>query len=319
MASNDQPPQAPWHLDAIGLTSARTAGFEGTGEGVSVAVLDTGLHASHPEFSGKTIDMVTFDVSQWSHATTTPSTDTDGHGTHVAGLVAGRNVGVAPGATLINGLMIPEGRGWLSEFVLALEWAASQPDVAIVNMSAGIRGFVRGMEEIIEDLPTLGIVPIIAIGNEGRNRTRSPGNYRSVLSVGACNEVGEIASFSGSSEHFVNNQVYRVPDLVAPGEHVTSCVMTGGYEALDGSSMATPIVSGVAALILERHNSISALDLIEVLIDTCDRLDVAIERQGAGVVQVTAASIDNLNELAGAGRGRTPVARRPPRRSGHAR
>lgn len=275
-----------WHLDAIGLSAARGSGFSGTGEGVTVAVLDTGIQAGHVEFSGKSIDMVTFDVNSWRHWKTQPSMDTTGHGTHVAGLLAGNNVGVAPGVSLVNAMMIPNGRGQLSDFVLSLEWAASQPEISIVNLSAGIRGFVDGMEEIVEGLLDVGVLPVVAVGNEGRNRTRSPGNYRSVLSVGACDENGAVPSFSSSGTLTVDNHNYQVPVLVAPGKAVISCVMGGGYEAWSGTSMATPIVSAIAALILESHPLISILDLIDSIFDKCSKLNVVAERQGAGRAQV---------------------------------
>ena len=299
-----------WHLDAIGLLEVRRRNFSGTGAGVTVVVLDTGVDASHDEFSGKAIEMVTYDVDNWDTHSSAPSTDTDGHGTHVAGLVAGRTVGVAPSASIVNGVMIPNGNGNLSDFVLALEWCATRPDISIVNMSAGIRGFVEGMEEAIEDLLAFGVLPVIATGNEGRSRTRSPGNYNSVLSVGACNRHDAIATFSSSGTYSVNHQVYNVPDLVAPGEDVTSCVQGGGYEAWDGTSMATPIVSGVAALILERHPTIPVLDLMEALLDTCQDLNITVERQGAGIVQVIAATVGDLNDLSGT----SAVASRPVRK-----
>lgn len=141
-----------WHLKAIGLTRARGAKFVGDGAGVAVAVLDTGIDSSHPEFQGKTIEMVTFDVNRGTPHSSQPSIDTEGHGTHVAGLLAGRRVGVAPSATIINGTMIPNAKGTLAHFVLALEWAASRADIAIVNMSAGIPGYVEGMEDAVADL-----------------------------------------------------------------------------------------------------------------------------------------------------------------------
>ena len=304
-------PSDLWHLSEIGLSEARKSGFEGSGAGVTVAVMDTGIQADHVEFSGKGIDMVAFDVNRWTTTVTRPSLDTQGHGTHVAGLIAGQHVGVAPGAALINAVMIPNGHGWLSQFVLALEWAAANPQVAIVNMSAGIPGFVNGMQDAVNDVLQCGLLPVIAAGNEGRNSTRSPGNYRPVLSVGACNKHKAVSSFSSSGTLSVDNQIYRVPDLVAPGEAVTSCVKQGGYHAWDGTSMATPIVSGVAALILERYPDISVADLMDALIDTCIDLRISVERQGAGLVQVTAAGGADLSRLSGTGVG----ASRPMRRT----
>ncbi len=278
-----------WHLDAIGLTKARKAGFKGTGKGITVAVLDTGIDPNHPELHNRVAGAVTFDVDSWTANPLIPSIDTKEHGTHVAGLICGKKVGVAPEAQVLNGVMIPNGFGNLSDFILALEWSAAQNEVSIVNMSAGIRGFIEGMEDVIEDLLAVGVLPIIATGNEGRGRTRSPGNYNPVLSVGASDRDGGIASFSSSGTHMVNNSVFTVPDLVAPGKDITSCVPGGGYETWDGTSMATPIVSGVAALIIEKYPEIHVLDLMELILETCKDLGHPSDRQGRGLVQVQAA------------------------------
>jgi subtilisin family serine protease len=86
-----------------------------------------------------------------------------------------------------------------------------------------------------------------------------------------------------------NNHRYHVPDLVAPGEGVYSSVVGGGYEAWDGTSMATPIVSAVAALVLERHPNITLGQLEEELLTTCRDLKLADDRQGKGLIQVKAA------------------------------
>ena len=185
--------------------------------------------------------------------------------------------------------MIPGGFGNLSDFVLALEWAATQPEVQIVNMSAGIRGYLPEMREPVADLLAVGVLPVIATGNEGRNRTRSPGNYNEVLSIGASNRQSRIASFSSGGTLIADNHQYWVPDLVAPGESVYSSVMGGGYESWNGTSMATPIASGVAALILEKYPAMTVFDLRETLLTTCRDLGFSGDRQGAGLVQVKAA------------------------------
>lgn len=275
-----------WHLAAIGLEGARKDGFNGTGTGQTVAVLDTGVDESHAELTGKIDSAYTFDVSTWNAKRMSPSQDTDGHGTHVAGLVCGDRVGVAPGAKVVSGVMIPGGFGNLSDFILALEWAASNPAVQIINMSAGIRGFEDGMQSIVEDILAVGILPIFATGNEGRNRTRSPGNYAEPLSIGASNRDGKVAGFSSSGTMIAENHQYQIPDLVAPGVQVYSSVMGGGYEAWDGTSMATPVVAGVAALILEQEPDITVMDLMDALVSTCRDLGYPRERQGAGLVQV---------------------------------
>jgi subtilisin family serine protease len=207
----------------------------------------------------------------------------------VAGLICGKTVGVAPGTKVTSGVMIPGGRGNLSDFILALEWAAALPEVQIVNLSAGIPGYLPEMQAVVGDLLAVGILPVFAVGNEGRNRTRSPGNYIEPLSVGATDRRNRVAGFSGGGVLIADNHQYTVPDLVAPGAGVYSSVVGGGYEAWDGTSMATPIVTGVAALILEKRPNLTVTDLVDELLDTCRDLGAPPERQGKGLVQVKAA------------------------------
>jgi subtilisin family serine protease len=280
-------PEDLWHLQAIGLAAGREQGFNGTGEGVTIAVLDTGIDPTHPELRDRVAGAYTFDVNQWRAAPVVPGRDTDGHGTHVAGLICGRNVGVAPAAEVISGVMIPAGMGNISDFVLALEWVGTRPEVQIANVSAGIPGYVPEMREIVVNLIAVGVLVVCASGNEGRNRTRSPGNYVEVMSVGASNARGRVASFSGGGTLVADNHQYTVPDCVAPGDDVYSSVVGGGYEAWDGTSMAAPIVSGVAALILEKSPDITVDDLVEEILSTCEDLGQSPERQGEGLVRVS--------------------------------
>lgn len=275
-----------WHLDAIGLLRARQRPeYELTGKDVTVAILDTGVKEV-AEIKGKVAGAYDLNVDNWSVIPRKTSKDTDGHGTHVAGLVCGKNVGVAPDAKVANVIMIPQGSGNLSNFILAMEWVAQQPEISILNMSAGIPGFVPGMESALTGLIAAGVLPVIAIGNEGKNTSRSPGNYRAAFSVGATNRHDAIASFSGGGQMFVDNMVYAVPDLVSPGADVTSCVMGGGYEAWNGTSMATPIVSGIASLYLEEDPLISLSDLSDKVLDSVKDLGFPVSRQGAGLAQV---------------------------------
>lgn len=270
-----------WHLNTCNLKSKP----QFTGNGVTIAVLDTGIDASHPALQGKIIQACQINIQKNGVDTLVNSFDTDGHGTHVAGLICGDRIGVAPDAKVINVLMIPNGKGDEVNFILALEWIATQSDIRIANISAGIRGYNSEMQGVIENLLMAGILPICAVGNEGRNQTRSPGNYSNVISVGATNKNDKVASFSSSANLIVDQHNYNVPDLVAPGHQVYSCVMTGGYEAWDGTSMATPIVSGIAALIIEENPNIGVLDLKEELFNRCHPLQQEAIRQGRGLIK----------------------------------
>lgn len=142
------------------------------------------------------------------------------------------------------------------------------------------------MDDVIRGLLKVGVLPVCAVGNDGRDITCSPGNYRSVISVGASNAREKVAGFSGGGTLFVENHIYTVPDLVAPGEQVYSSVTKGGYEAWNGTSMAAPIVSGIAALWLERYPDITVTDLREELLGNCKNLGQPRDRQGNGLIQM---------------------------------
>ncbi|MEM9542682.1 MAG: S8 family serine peptidase [Cyanobacteria bacterium P01_E01_bin.42] len=275
-----------WHLQAIARSESKK-----TGKDIKVAVFDTGIDASHGEIEGKVTSSYCLNfrgaVGAWN-IEPMDCEDTQGHGTHVAGLICGKTVGIARDAALINMLLLPRGSGTVRNFIMALEWLLQREDVRIANISAGVSAkFREQMSDVVNDLLAFGILPICAIGNEGRNITSSPGNCQGVLSVGACDRDGKVAGFSSSAKMVVDDQEYLVPSLVAPGKGVYSAVMGGGYEAWNGTSMATPIVSGIAALILEEDPIMSAYDLREALLDRCRSLPgQSAVRQGEGLIRV---------------------------------
>lgn len=281
-------PDWRWFHEHVDAHVAAAAGVKG--KGIGVAILDTGVDSTHPELTGRIEAGVTFDIGAGTWTVTQGSSDTDTHGTHVAGIVGGKETGIAPGTKLYSATTIPAGRGWYSEFILALEWAATNPDIQIVNLSAGLQGYHPQMLEAVTSLKALDILPIIAIGNEGRNRTRSPGNYDSVLSVGATDSRRHVASFSGGGIMQPDAQQYTVPDVVAPGDGIRSCVPGDGYALLSGTSMAAPIVSGIAALLLERYPNTIASELESALLETAVDLQTAAARQGAGLISYVKAA-----------------------------
>ncbi len=275
-----------WHLDTIKIREAQNAGTLGHGEGSRVAVLDTGVDSSHPEISKRLSGSYELNPEDLEIHPQAAGADSYGHGTHIAGLVAGARVGTAPAAELVSCEMLPNGRGRLSEFVQWISWASTQVGLHVVNLSAGLEGFIPEIQEPIRNLTAVGILPIVAVGNEGRDTSRSPGNYRDVLSVGATTSDGRVAGFSSSAKIIVDNTSYNVPHLVAPGRKVISCVRGGGYKAWNGTSMAAPIVSGLAAILIEKYPMIDVLDLKEAILEKCVDLGVSAERQGAGQVMV---------------------------------
>ncbi|MEM9275258.1 MAG: S8/S53 family peptidase [Cyanobacteria bacterium P01_F01_bin.143] len=277
-----------WHLEAIKHSLVNQTGKE-----IKIAVFDTGIDINHPEIKGKIAEAYEFNnrqktIEKIELEDYIDTDDEDGHGTHVAGLICGNNVGVAPGAEIVSITMIPNGRGSLINFTIALQWLLSRPDIRVVNISAGLSEprYFQPMSAITDSLLALGILPICAVGNEGRNNACTPGNCLSVVSVGATNNNDKVAGFSGSARMLMDNKQYNVPSLVAPGDEIYSSIPGGKYKALPGTSMATPIVSGIAALILEANPQISVYDLREELLRSCKKLEELPERQGKGIIQV---------------------------------
>jgi len=282
-----------WHLESISLNLARQNRFIGTGKNITVAVLDTGVEAKHTEIEGKIVESYRLDsISNSSNPIIedTRYEDTQGHGTHVAGLICGKTVGVAPETKIISGQLIPGGSGTKADLILWLDWLATKPEVSIVNISAGMAEYNPEINDLINCIVGIGMLPVCAIGNKINQPTNTPANCQSSLSVGAIDSNRKVADFSASGKLVVDNHLYEVPYLVAPGQGIYSSVMGGGYEAWDGTSMATPIVSGVAALILEKYRNMTYDALFNMLLDNCLLLNNAQrERQGKGLVQIPTA------------------------------
>jgi subtilisin family serine protease len=135
-------------------------------------------------------------------------------------------------------------------------------------MSLGFRGWWEDFIPIMQILRSQNVLPVIAVGNEFAGTSRSPGNYPDVLSVGAHDAARAVASFS-SSKRFkrVNDPV--VPDLVAPGVDVISARPGGGYQSMDGSSMATPHIAGLAALLFQAKPAASIDEVENAIFGSC--------------------------------------------------
>ena len=273
-------------------------GFDGAG--IRVAVLDTGIDLSHPDLAGKMHSdnpgdplypggWAEFDESGGQMAT--PPHDSDAHGTHVSGTVAGGStsgtaIGVAPGATLMHGLILPGGGGSFAQVVAGMQWAVEPTDASgnpagqrahIASMSFGAEGLRDEVVEPLRNMYYAGVLPIAAIGNCGERCVGSPGAVYEAFGIGASAADDSIASFSSGDlvpkSGWANPPAewpdqWIKPDISAPGANVLSAVPGGGYQAWDGTSMATPHVAGAAALMLSANPGLSPDLILETLADT---------------------------------------------------
>ncbi|MFP2928598.1 S8 family peptidase [Pyxidicoccus sp. 3LG] len=276
-----------WGMEAMRVPELWERGF--TGKNVKVGHLDTGVDGKHPSLRNAISGFAFFDDFGNLQMPSPEAFDTEDHGTHTAATIAGRpvknrHVGIAPGALLESACVI-EGGEAVSRVLGGMDWAIGQ-GVRVLNMSLGFPGYQPEFLTLTQILREKDILPVFAIGNEGPGTSRSPGNYSDALSVGALDKDGQVADFS-SSERLPRMEDPNVPDLVAPGVGVISARPGKGYQAMDGSSMATPHISGLAALLIhaciKAKRKVSVDELERAILESCQRGTIAEDRGGRGI------------------------------------
>ena len=269
-----------------------------TGQGIRVAVIDTGIDAAHPDFAGKIAASASFVPGA-------TATDGNGHGTHVASTIAGSGAasggterGVAPGATLdIAKVLDDTGSGNDSWVIEGMEWAARTQGADIVNMSLGSAPS-DGSDPISQALDTLtaetGALFVVAAGNAGAVGTVSaPGSADAALTVGAVDSNDSLAPFSSRGPR---QDGAVKPEITAPGVDILAARSQfaaqgeGYYQTISGTSMATPHVAGAAALLLQAHPDYTPTQLKDALVSTSVAIpDYTPFQVGTGRVDAAAA------------------------------
>ncbi|MCL7411120.1 MAG: S8 family serine peptidase [Methanosarcinaceae archaeon] len=230
----------PWGIERIQAPAVHTNGIDGAG--IKVAIIDTGINYNHPDLKDNYIkgyDFVNGDGDPMDDA---------GHGTHVAGTVGAIDndigvIGAAPGVDLYALKVLgADGSGSYSNIISAIQWAVdNKMDVA--SMSLGGSFNLKALENACNKAYANGVVIVAAAGNDGRQKVSYPAAYRSVIAVAATDNNDVRARFSNYGSQI---------ELSAPGVDINSTTVGGGYSGntWDGTSMATPHVTGAVALLL---------------------------------------------------------------------
>ncbi|HEX9094305.1 MAG TPA: S8 family peptidase, partial [Coriobacteriia bacterium] len=233
-----------WGLPAI---SAPAAWDSTTGTmGVTVAVVDTGVQLDHPDLVARVDTVNDYDFVNLD----SDASDDEGHGTHVAGIAAATmnngagGSGTAPGvAVLPIKVLDSKGTGWDSDVADGIRWAADH-GADVINLSLGSSAPSTYEEDAVAYAQSAGCLVVAATGNDGGAVLSYPANYPGVIGVAAVDATLQRAWFSNYGPH---------ADISAPGVNILSTYLTSpperGYKTLSGTSMATPFVAGVAALL----------------------------------------------------------------------
>ncbi|MEV2212872.1 S8 family serine peptidase [Streptomyces sp. NPDC050997] len=281
----------------IGAPKAWAAGYDG--KGVKIAVLDTGVDATHPDLKSQVIESKNFSAAA-------DATDHYGHGTHVASIAAGTGAkaggtykGVAPGARILSGKVLDDtGSGDDSGILAGMEWAAAQ-GADVVNLSLGGTDTpeIDPLEAAVDKLSAeKGILFAIAAGNSGPESVGSPGSADAALTVGAVDDKDKLAGFSSTGPRVGDGAIK--PDVTAPGVDITAASAKGsvieqevgekpaGYLTISGTSMATPHVAGAAAILKQQHPDWTYAELKGALTASTKGGKYTPFEQGSGRIQV---------------------------------
>jgi serine protease AprX len=297
---------------AVPASGAAAVASRYTGKGVTIAVVDTGIDP-HPDLEGRIIgfrDMV---------GNRTAPYDDNGHGTHVAGCAAGsgaqsegRYRGAAPGAQLVGVKVLNKfGSGSMSTMLAGINWVVQNKEmygIRIMSMSLGAQAQAGCSDDplcqAVGRVWQAGIVVVVAAGNEGpgAGSISTPGIHPQVITVGAMDDQGTVArgddSLAAFSSRGPTPDGLHKPEILAPGVGITSLRAAGSYldktqpdvrvgrwyATLSGTSMATPIVSGIVALLLEARPALSPDGVKQALAASAENRGLLPDEQGAGYV-----------------------------------
>lgn len=250
--------EIPANIKKVGATELWESGY--TGKDVIIAVLDTGYDTSHPDLIDRVIGGYNFTNDHGGDINIVE--DLNGHGTHVAGIIAASSngsgiIGIAPEAKLlILKVLDHAGRGSVPSLINAIQYAINwrgpnNEKVQVLSLSLGTRRSNDSLHEIVKKAVNSNISVVVASGNDGDGNVltyeyRYPGAYEEVISVGAINQENLLTEFTNTNENV---------DLYASGVNIRSTFIGQGFAELTGTSMAAPHVAGALALLINKYKA----------------------------------------------------------------
>jgi subtilisin family serine protease len=280
-----QPPETlSWGIARI---FADLAWSSTKGAGIKLAILDTGIDLDHPDLQNNIKGNINFIKPKKT------GDDDNGHGTHVAGIAAAVDneigvIGTGPEIYLYAVKVLDKkGNGWLSDLIEALNWCVENR-IQVINMSFGSTTDNPSFHEAIINAYNAGILMISSAGNNGSSggTIEFPARYPEVIAVSAVDQFNRFASFSSFGPEI---------ELIAPGLNILSTYRNGSYALMEGTSMASPFVSGTAALLmttpiqtrydLDHNNRWDPVEVRLKLKETAENLGLPAAQQGGGLVR----------------------------------
>ncbi len=268
---------------------------EYTGKGITIAFLDTGI-CKTSDFDNRILFFKDFVGGKKNMY------DDNGHGVHISGIACGSGKsslgkyrGIAPEANIVMLKTLDnEGSGNGSDVLAGIQWIYEnykKYNIRIVNMSIGTResGKNDPLVSAVEGLWDNGIVVVTAAGNNGPEpyTISSPGTSKKVITVGTSDDNENQYLKKNYSSRGPTRDCIIKPDILAPGSNIVSCKCADGqYKSLSGTSMSTPIVSGAAALLLEKYPNLVPDDVKYMLKLSADNLNQPSNRQGWGLLNI---------------------------------
>ncbi|MDK2849367.1 MAG: hypothetical protein PWP03_652 [Candidatus Woesearchaeota archaeon] len=248
-----------WNLSLIGAYYAQRISL---GDDVTIAIIDTGVDYEHKELKGNFGMKKGYDFIRDKN----DPFDYNGHGTHVAGIIAGKNTGISHNSRLIALRILDEdGSGTEFDLIRALEYCYDN-NIDLINMSLGSPYASEALEEICYKTSTKSIL-IAAAGNDGNYLPNYPAAFgEAVISVASINQYKQHSYFSN---------LHETVDICAPGENIYSSIPNDKYDVFSGTSMATPHVTGSLALALSLAKNSSFLE--ELMKSSAEKLNQEFE------------------------------------------